>query len=429
ARPRQPLHRERLFATTVSTPDSRKVPPEWNAQFTSEVNKAEVFRAIRALARHKAPGLDQISNDVFIECGDILAPYLVPQFNEIIAGADMPESFAKGLIIPLRKNGDSNNALDYRPSRCSSRSTRYSRRSSQIACNQGFKPSPARRSKALSEPGNSNEWWLESCSNPIESADDAPAIVLLDFMKAYDMLNHDFLLLTLQRFRVPNEVRASDRADAARDDGALHNQPGPVTRGTSTIGHPTEVPSRTAAFIIVAEVLALMIQADGELPGLGMPGGRGETVNFAAFVDDIAPPATTRSIRGAVRAMGSTQNECHHPAELGRGATRVRRIPVLQPRAATKYTGIQVRYGETVEVNRDKRIAGIKVQLVKAALISTSVVERVVILNAIVLPVILFTAQFSKVTDQTLQRLKNIQKKLLWDRELTTEGRRHTINP
>lgn len=33
-----------------------------------------------------------------------------------------------------------------------------------------------------------------------EAADDVPAVILLDFMKAYGTLNREFLILTLQQF-------------------------------------------------------------------------------------------------------------------------------------------------------------------------------------------------------------------------------------
>lgn len=46
-----------------------------------------------------------------------------------------------------------------------------------------------------------------------------------------------------------------------------------------------------------------------------------------------------------------------------------------------------------------------------------------------VLPAILFTAQFSLASDATIQELENLQKQYLWDRKLCTSGRRHKLNP
>lgn len=104
-------------------------------------------------------------------------------------------------------------------------------------------------------------------------------------------------------------------------------------------------------------------------------------------------------------------------------------ISVLPAGATTRYLGVQVGVTRTDEANWQKRIASLKVRLAVAAQVATSIIERIKILNAIALPAILFTAQFSRASDKTLQDLENIQKQFLWARKLSTEGRRHKMNP
>lgn len=36
-------------------------------------------------------------------------------FNQILAGGEIPPPFLEGQVVPLRKNGDSDNLMDYRP--------------------------------------------------------------------------------------------------------------------------------------------------------------------------------------------------------------------------------------------------------------------------------------------------------------------------
>ena len=43
-----------------------------------------------------------------------MVPALLSMSNEILSDAPMPPSFLKALVIPLRKKGDSSDALDYR---------------------------------------------------------------------------------------------------------------------------------------------------------------------------------------------------------------------------------------------------------------------------------------------------------------------------
>ncbi|CAI5747527.1 unnamed protein product [Peronospora destructor] len=79
------------------------------------ITEAEVVLAIRALSRHKAPGTDGLGNDFYKDLQSLLVPPLVAVANETIHGAQPPQSFMEALIIPLRKKGDSDDAMDYRP--------------------------------------------------------------------------------------------------------------------------------------------------------------------------------------------------------------------------------------------------------------------------------------------------------------------------
>ena len=44
-----------------------------------------------------------------------MVPALLSVSNDILSDAPMPPSFLEALVIPLRKKGDSSDALDYRP--------------------------------------------------------------------------------------------------------------------------------------------------------------------------------------------------------------------------------------------------------------------------------------------------------------------------
>ncbi|TYZ58091.1 hypothetical protein PybrP1_001413 [[Pythium] brassicae (nom. inval.)] len=99
--------------SSVRTPANRKVTTEWNDRLTAPIEEVEAAAAIRALLRHKAPGPDQLPNGFFADCKNVLISWLTPLFNKIKAGGPMPASFVEGLIIPLRKIGDFDNALGY----------------------------------------------------------------------------------------------------------------------------------------------------------------------------------------------------------------------------------------------------------------------------------------------------------------------------
>ncbi|TYZ59779.1 hypothetical protein PybrP1_007613 [[Pythium] brassicae (nom. inval.)] len=287
--------RATLFDSSVRITANRKVTTEWNDRLTSSIEEVEVAAAIQPLSRHKAPGPDQLPNDFFADCKDALIPWLTPLFNKINAGGPMLASFAEGLIIPLGKNGDSDNAIDYWL--ITLLSTCYKVFAKVLAnrvqeglqhligdTQQGFV-----KARLLERPVILMHAVLqETYANEHGSADDAPAVILLDFMKAYDMLNREFILLTLQRFGFASEF--------VNLVGRIHNNTTARFTVNGDLSEPVLVcsgiqqgcPLAPLNFIIAAEVLALMIQGDNTLRGIPVPGGVGEEVKVAVFVNGTA---------------------------------------------------------------------------------------------------------------------------------------------
>jgi hypothetical protein len=56
----------------------------------------------------------------------VLVPAMVAISNELLKGGDPPASFLEALIIPLKKKGDSVDAMNSGPFRCSRPVTRCS---------------------------------------------------------------------------------------------------------------------------------------------------------------------------------------------------------------------------------------------------------------------------------------------------------------
>ena len=62
----------------------------------------------------KYPGYDNIPPEFFIHCSDIITPYLVLFFNQILDTGCFLQSLTVGIIIPIHKQGDINNTNNYR---------------------------------------------------------------------------------------------------------------------------------------------------------------------------------------------------------------------------------------------------------------------------------------------------------------------------
>ena len=108
-------HMGREFDDFVQIPGSRRVSAFDNGIPMSEIDLSEVIVAIEGLNRHKAAGADGINNDLFKDTQAIMAPAMVAVSNELLQGGLPSASFLEGIIISLRKQGDLDDAMDYRP--------------------------------------------------------------------------------------------------------------------------------------------------------------------------------------------------------------------------------------------------------------------------------------------------------------------------
>ena len=106
---------EQAFTDFVSIPVVSRVTPVENERLMSPIAETEVLAAITVISRHKAPGTDGLNNDFYKDTMSVMVPALTAVANNIMDGADPPASFLEALIIPLRKTGDSDDAMDYRP--------------------------------------------------------------------------------------------------------------------------------------------------------------------------------------------------------------------------------------------------------------------------------------------------------------------------
>ena len=88
-----------------SSPDTEEIP-----EFTEEVE-----RAITKMKRHKAQGMDGITNDIIKLGGTIVLTYLTNIFNNILKTKQIPDSWQEAKIVILFKKGYPKDIKNYRP--------------------------------------------------------------------------------------------------------------------------------------------------------------------------------------------------------------------------------------------------------------------------------------------------------------------------
>ncbi|KAF1336039.1 Rxlr effector protein, partial [Globisporangium splendens] len=273
-----PQKAEQRFDALVYIPETRKVTEEQNQDLMVPITEKEVREAIAALHRHKAGGVDSLNNDFYKDCEDVMVEVLVREFNNIQRGAPMPRSFGQGIVIPLRKKGDSPNPLDYRP--ITLLTTTYKLFAKVLATRL--------QDILLWIIGEAQQGFDKAYHNNGEGLDDAPGIAMLDFMKAYDTLDRDFLYLVLSKFGFGRQF-----VDLVRrmhsDTTAQYLVNGEVSREWEVkSGIRQGCPLAPLLFIVAAEILALAVQQDPHLDGIRTTRSGAEPHLISTFVDDSA---------------------------------------------------------------------------------------------------------------------------------------------
>ncbi|KAF1321554.1 Rxlr effector protein, partial [Globisporangium splendens] len=411
------------------------------------ITEKEVREAIAALHRHKAGGVDSLNNDFYKDCEDAMVDVLVREFDNIQRGAPMPRSFGQGIVIPLRKKGDSPNPLDYRP--ITLLTTTYKLFAKVLATRlqdillwiigeeqQGFVRDRLMENAILIMQAALDKAYHSST----EGFDDAPGIVMLDFMKAYDTLDRDFLYLVLSKFGFGRQF-----VDLVRrmhtDTTAQYLVNGELSKEWEVkSGIRQGCPLAPLLFIVAAEILALAVQQDPYLEGIRVTRSGAEPHLISTFVDDSAvflkQGKQLPRLMQLLTEFGQQSGLHVQPTKssyisLNTAVVQEQRcgIPILKHGETVRYLGIQIGTGNITQANWEDRLQKLRTRLIIATKVSNSVVGRVLILNSVLLPAILFTAGYIKPPAKVVDQLVNLQKQFLWKSTLGTDGMRHKVSP
>ncbi|OWZ18661.1 RxLR effector protein [Phytophthora megakarya] len=104
-------------------------------------------------------------------------------------------------------------------------------------------------------------------------------------------------------------------------------------------------------------------------------------------------------------------------------------IPVLPPGQTVRYLGYDVGHADLPKINWVKGIRSIQCRMVTAEAAATSVRDRVDLLNAIVIPSVLFTVKIFPLIRATLIQLVNMQRWFLWRKQVVENPSRHKMSP
>ena len=104
---------EGLINDNISSEDANQIHYD-TSLLDSIITCVEVKKAVFKLKRDKSPGSDLLPPELFLDSFELIGDMLCKLFNFIFRNNLYPESWTKGLVVPVPKKGDLTNVNNYR---------------------------------------------------------------------------------------------------------------------------------------------------------------------------------------------------------------------------------------------------------------------------------------------------------------------------
>ncbi|TMW61711.1 hypothetical protein Poli38472_010774 [Pythium oligandrum] len=399
---------------------------------------SEVSAAIRSCPRGKSSGPDGLPNDWYREHEEMLAPILAEVYSKWFERGIVPDSFQQAIICCLPKTTNPKSGLDFRPIALLNTDYKiYSRlllnRVRPLLANLvsplqfGFVP--GRQVHDAIDVWTAVQRLVTQGKGPRDSV-----ALLLDFAKAYDTLDREFLYAVLTRFGFPDQfvttVRQMHRSTTAAYlvDGELSTDH-PVTNGIRQ-----GCPLAPVLFILAVDTLHEIFSRSTDLSGIEI--NAGQRIKSAGFADDttvyIQGPHEEKPVLGILQEFGDASGlrinmgkciaVCLDSAGP-RGHHNDMQIRPIKAGQHVRYLGMQVASRVDKDYVWTLTLQQIRSRLHLAEMKTTNIRQRAKIVKAVVLPKVLFVARHQCPTAGIITQIQRFISNYVWQGSPTADAR------
>jgi hypothetical protein len=255
------------------------------------ISTDEVQRAIKQMKDNKAPGIDDLSSDVYKAGGAEIIKQLTGLYNQILEEKKLPNTWKEAKIILLHKKGEKTDIKNYRPISLLSHAYKIFTRIIQNRIKRILDENQPREQAGFRE-GYSTTDHLQALNQLIEKANEYQlklCIGYIDYEKAFDSVEHSDLFAALRKIgvnegyvKIIEDIYTNATATIYIDNDA--SQPIQINRGVRQ-GDTLSPKIFTAA--VEEEVFKKL---DLEVRGVNIDGERLTDLRFA---DDVALVTTS----------------------------------------------------------------------------------------------------------------------------------------
>ena len=272
-----------------------------------EFTKEELFAALGGLQTGKSPGSDGLPTEFYKVFWQDLGDVLVTVLNENFHLGTLTDSQRGGLLRLLYKKGDKRLAKNWRP--ISLLNTDYKLASKVIT--ERLKPvmqSLVHRDQTCGVVGRSifsNLQLVRDMLDMIDKTNETGILVTLDQEKAFDRVDHEFLMHILSKFGFGPSFRGwvslfyKDIFSRVICNGSL-SAPVFLERGVRQ-----GCPLSPLLYVLVSEVLSTQIRKCKDIEGFRLPGAGGLQFKVSQYADDATLfVKTERSLCALLQTVG-----------------------------------------------------------------------------------------------------------------------------
>ncbi|KAF1334172.1 reverse transcriptase, partial [Globisporangium splendens] len=363
------------------------IPPSDRLGFLLKpIDSSEIKQAVKKYKRGKAHGPDELGNDWYRDHCDEITGLFERLFNLWIPECVLPSSFSEAHIHCIKKSVSAASPLDYRPIALLNSDYKIFTRIFATRLRTVL-PWLIHHMQAGFVPGRAIPTTIDvllaaqqrATSDPAMSR---PIVLLLDFAKAYDSLDHSFLVQALQHLGFPLKF--------VRLVKVLHSQTTYKFIVNGFLSRKYNVTSGIRQGCPLAPLLFILaLEAAGCATEVRLGGYADDTTIYLSDPKDINAVFAILDKYGA--ASGLRVNR-HKSAvlplnkEYSSTEESVSGIHVLQREEHCRYLGIQVGQTPSNASNWSKCIQALRVRLRLARLKTHSVAQRAAIASAVIIP-------------------------------------------
>lgn len=398
-------------------------------QLDKPLTKQEIRKSLNQTKDNKSPGLDGLSFEFYAAFWDLLGDDLTEILNHGLETGEMTTSQRRAVITLIPKNGDETNLTNWRP--ISLLNTDLKLATKSLANRLGdILPTIINDSQTCSIKNREIYHHTLLIRDIIEfskTSNQPTYIISFDQEKAFDKVNWDFLLLTLNHFKFPktfiNQIKA-----IYKNIQSNFNINGKLTPFIAIErGVRQGCPLSLLLYILIAEILGNSIMENTKITGFKLPNVN-NFIKHIQFADDLTTIThdlqsiheINQTLNEFALATGSTLNKektkgiaLNHPTGI---PPQLPNINIKWNHPETKILGItftednqynQMKNWENTAVKIENKVKFLKLR-------NLSMLGKTHIINTLVISKALYLCRIFPPKPQILKRINNTIFTYLW---------------